>query len=58
MISVAVVPFAVPAVHEQMKQRAEEQQQIRQDTKEMGRVLGYQEECGGGQKGEQRETCS
>jgi hypothetical protein len=34
----------VPMVHEQMHQRARQQQQIRHDAKEVGSVFGKQQE--------------
>jgi len=49
---VAGVP-PVPMVHEQVQQRTQEQQRVRQDTENVGSVLGYEEESGDGEEGEQ-----
>jgi hypothetical protein len=45
------MPATVSTV-EEVHQWTREQQQIRQDTKEMGRVLGHEEEPTNGKEGE------
>ena len=47
--------FAVSTMHEKMEQRTGQQQEKRQDTKEMGSVLAQKKEGGNGKKTEQRQ---
>ena len=46
---------AVAAVHEEVQQRAGEQQQVGERAVDVRRVLGHQEERGDGQEGHQRQ---
>jgi hypothetical protein len=45
----------MPAMQKQMKQRAREQQQIRQQAKEMGPMFGQQEKPRDRQKGAEHD---
>jgi hypothetical protein len=53
---VAAVAAAVPAVQEQVKQWAQQQQQKWQNAEDMGRVFGHNEKCRNGQEGDEHET--
>jgi hypothetical protein len=46
------------ATMKEVDQRAGQQEQIRQRTEDVGRVLGHQEEPGDAEKGEQHDTRS
>jgi hypothetical protein len=50
--------IAMSAVHEQMQQRAQQQQRIGQDAKDVGRVLSHQKESADEQETDQRQTDS
>ena len=41
---VTVVPVAVPPMHEEVKERAEEQEEIRENAEEMRGVFGHEVE--------------
>jgi len=41
----------VPVVHKEVQQWAQEQQHVRQDTENVGSVLGYEEESTDGEEG-------
>jgi hypothetical protein len=47
---------AVPAMHEEMDQRAREKDEIRQNTQQMGAVLRPQKETGCQQEHDQRNA--
>ena len=54
-ISIFAMP-AVPSMHEQMQQRAGEQQQPRKHSEQMGSVLGEEEKGRDRKKGKQNQS--
>src|SRR3989338_9059309 len=58
MIMCVLVMVAMSMVHEQMHQRAGEQQQKRQRTEQVGAVFGEQKECGNRQKSNKNPVVS
>jgi hypothetical protein len=48
----------VPAVHEQVEQRAQEQQRKWQDAKEVSRMLGHEKESDDAEESQEDQTGS
>jgi phage regulator Rha-like protein len=49
---------AVPVMHEEMHQRASEQEQKRQHAQDVRRMLGHEVKAGDNQKAEQNDAAS
>jgi hypothetical protein len=56
MIGLAAV-IAMPAVHEEVQERAQEQEREREDAEEVRGVLGDEEEGSDGEESDQNPEC-